>query len=288
MIADRKAPIRVRRIERDPFDRQKRIAGWNQSGLTNASVLVIGAGALGNEVCKNLAQSGVGELIIADHDSIELTNLNRCIFYQPSDKGKLKADVLADRVHAGFPETRTEGRQVRCEDLDDDTYSNADMIVSCVDNIDARLTLNRYSSHFNLPLVDGGTGGLWGKVQTIVPPNTACLDCRWRGLGREIVQQRNRCGRSVEIFSPTEAAVSTTTSIVAAVQANEVIKLIHLIDQERLHGVTNSSFGLLTNKMWTFDLMSNGAAIVELEPDPNCPHHGDFASVLTLSDSTIN
>ncbi|MFN5853975.1 MAG: HesA/MoeB/ThiF family protein, partial [Pirellulaceae bacterium] len=79
------------RMESSLFGRQEAMDGWNQESLRQARVLVVGAGALGNEVAKNLALSGVGQIWIVDRDLVEATNLTRCILFDSSDIGMPKA-----------------------------------------------------------------------------------------------------------------------------------------------------------------------------------------------------
>ena len=82
-----KETLKISTLDQDPFDRQKYIPGWDQSTLEMGKVLIVGAGALGNEVSKNLAQCGVGDIAIIDSDQVELTNLNRCVYFRRSDIG---------------------------------------------------------------------------------------------------------------------------------------------------------------------------------------------------------
>src|SRR5690348_7153428 len=77
------------------FARFEAIEWWDQSLLQKARVLVVGAGALGNEVIKNLALLGIGNVVIADMDKIELSNLSRSILFRESDEGKSKAECAA-------------------------------------------------------------------------------------------------------------------------------------------------------------------------------------------------
>ena len=86
------------------YDRQERITWWDQDKLTKSRVLVVGAGALGNEIVKNLALVGVGNITIVDMDLIEHTNLSRCVFFRDGDEGKFKAEVLASRAEELNPE----------------------------------------------------------------------------------------------------------------------------------------------------------------------------------------
>ena len=144
----------------------------DQSTLEMGKVLIVGAGALGNEVSKNLAQCSVGAITIIDSDQVELTNLNRCVYFQRSDIGSQKATTLGRRIREYFPDTTVTEICGRFEDVDDAVLKDTDLVVSCVDNMDTRLTINRWCAELKTPLVDGGTDGLYGRVQTIFPPAT--------------------------------------------------------------------------------------------------------------------
>src|SRR3977135_3033483 len=79
----------------DRFHRFKLISWWDQDRLKNAKVLVIGAGALGNELLKNLSLLGIGNVVVADMDRIENSNLSRSVLYRAKDNGQLKATAAA-------------------------------------------------------------------------------------------------------------------------------------------------------------------------------------------------
>src|SRR3954462_8103534 len=84
--------------EHDRYHRQTLISWWDQDRLRSATVIVVGAGALGNELVKHLALAGVGRVVVADFDHIENSNLARCVFFRESDDGRPKAEVLAARA----------------------------------------------------------------------------------------------------------------------------------------------------------------------------------------------
>src|SRR4051812_49394563 len=84
--------------EHDRYHPQSLISWWDQDRLRAATVMVVGAGALGNEIVKNLALAGVGRIVVADFDQIENSNLARCVFFRESDEGRPKAEVLAARA----------------------------------------------------------------------------------------------------------------------------------------------------------------------------------------------
>src|SRR5688572_4855912 len=92
--------------ERDRYHRQQLISWWDQRRLSEATMLVAGAGALGNELVKNLTLLGVGTLIVVDMDAVELSNLSRCVFFRGEDEGKSKARVVSERASGLNPDVR--------------------------------------------------------------------------------------------------------------------------------------------------------------------------------------
>src|SRR3954464_1338372 len=88
--------------EESATDRQERIQGWRQEYVINGRVLLLGAGALGNEAAKNLALMGLGYLFVADMDHITTSNLSRAVFFRKEDvqEQRAKADVVAQRSQA--------------------------------------------------------------------------------------------------------------------------------------------------------------------------------------------
>src|SRR5689334_21620646 len=88
----------------DRYSRLRLIPWWRQEKLAAAKVLVVGAGALGNEVVKNLALVGVGTTYVIDRDAIETSNLSRSVLFRTSDGGRPKARVVAERAREINPE----------------------------------------------------------------------------------------------------------------------------------------------------------------------------------------
>src|SRR5436309_2540858 len=89
--------------DEDRFERFRLIGWWDQRRLARAKALVVGAGALGNEIIKNLALLGWGNLLIADKDHVENSNLSRSVLYRERDNGKSKAEVAARAAKEIYP-----------------------------------------------------------------------------------------------------------------------------------------------------------------------------------------
>src|SRR5689334_15768239 len=88
----------------DRYSRLRLIAWWDQSKLGKSTMLVVGAGALGNEVVKNLALLGIGRIFLVDFDTIEPSNLARSVLFRSADKGRSKAEVAAERARELNPD----------------------------------------------------------------------------------------------------------------------------------------------------------------------------------------
>src|SRR4051794_34828877 len=82
----------------DRYGRLRLIPWWRQERLAAAKVLVVGAGALGNEVLKNIALLGVGTTYLIDFDTVETSNLSRSVLFRHGDGGRPKAEVAAERA----------------------------------------------------------------------------------------------------------------------------------------------------------------------------------------------
>ena len=130
------------------FSRFGLIGWWDQQLLSRARVLVIGAGALGNEILKNLALLGVGNVLVADLDKIENSNLSRSILYREADCGQSKAEVAARRVREIYPGIRSQafhGNVVY--DLGLGVYRWADVVIGGLDNREARVAIDSPGSN---------------------------------------------------------------------------------------------------------------------------------------------
>ena len=253
-----------------PYHRQELITWWDQKALLSAKVLVVGAGALGNEIVKNLALVGVGNITIVDMDIIEHTNLARCVFFRRDDELKLKAEVLAREASRMNTDVKTEYFTSPIQELGDAYLLQFDLILAGLDNREARVWLGAAAKRTGKVWIDAAIEGLMGKVQTFVPdgPCYACTmgDKDWEALTKRLSCKLLGVEEMEGGHAPTNA---TTSSIIAGIQTQEAIKYL----------VGKSDFYALENKVWRMlgEQMATFTSVVEISDD--CPFHYDFTEL---------
>src|SRR5882757_6124884 len=156
-------PEEARAAQEDRFHRFKLIGWWDQQKLSAAKVLVIGAGALGNEIIKNLALLGVGNVLVVDLDTVENSNLSRSVLYRAKDNGTPKAVAAARAAREIYPDQRIHALVANAVyDLGMGVYRWADVVIGGLDNREARLSINRACLKFNKPWIDGAIEHIQG------------------------------------------------------------------------------------------------------------------------------
>ena len=153
------------KLSEDRWERQKRISWWDQELLQRSNILVVGAGTLGNEVCKNLALLGVGNVTIIDYDTIEEVNLSRSVLMRSEDKGQKKADIVAKRMKELYENMNTIPLNFDVVyEYGSANYKDFDIVLMTVDNLEARIYINRYFS--------GRRSSIPGHESQCVRPNS--------------------------------------------------------------------------------------------------------------------
>ena len=204
--------------------------GWDLDTIKQSTVMVVGAGAIGNEVLKNLALIGVGNILIVDFDVIERTNLAKSVLYRESDctGDKRKAQIAAERIQEINPDIRL---MTINGDLTIDVglgvFRRMNTIIGCVDNRLTRMWINRFCYWLDKTWIDGGIMDLGGQVD-VYQRDTTCYEC---GLSPKAIQNihfRNGCiNRAMRYASAGLANTnSIVSSIVGAVQVLEALKVI--------------------------------------------------------------
>jgi molybdopterin/thiamine biosynthesis adenylyltransferase len=250
-----------------PYHRQELITWWDQKALLSSKVLVVGAGALGNEIVKNLALVGVGNITIVDMDIIEHTNLARCVFFRRDDELKLKAEVLAREASRMNTDVHTQFFTSPIQELGDAFLLQFDLILAGLDNREARVWLGAAAKRTGKVWIDAAIEGLMGKVQTFVPdgPCYACTmgDKDWEALTKRLSCKLLGVEEMEGGHAPTNA---TTSSIIAGIQTQEAIK--YLVGKKDFYALENKVWRMLGEQMATF------TSVVEISDD--CPFHYDF------------
>lgn len=160
------------REERERTKRQKLIEGWDQNIIKNSTVFIAGVGALGCEIAKDLALAGIGKLILCDLDTIETSNLSRQMLFYKGDEGRFKADVAAERLKLMNPFMETEVYTIPLQKISMEKYLECQVVIAALDNVQARMDLNKFCYKLKIPLIEGGTVGFEGHVHVILPEKT--------------------------------------------------------------------------------------------------------------------
>lgn len=259
-------------LDEGRYARLEAIPWWDQSRLRAARVLVIGAGALGNEVLKNLALLGIGDITIVDMDKVELHNLTRSVLFRAEDEGRDKAEVAAQRIREICPDCRVHsisGNLMATVGLG--WFRRADVVVGALDNREARVFTNRCCARLSKPWIDGGIEVLNGIVRGFHPPLSACYECTMSGTDWAIIDQRRSCSMLARqaLAAHGTPTTPTTASIIGALQVQEVVK--------RLHG-----FDALIGAGFVFEGLNHSSYRTVFPLKPDCSCHEPASEVRTL------
>lgn len=253
-----------------------------QNQVSAAHVMVVGCGALGNEVLKNLVLMGVTHIVVVDFDIVEMGNLTRSVLFSKSDaeRKRLKVEVVAERLqqmNAAVEVTAI------CGDIAYDVglglIRQMDVVIGCVDSRWARFCINRLCMRAGIPWVDGGIDGLEGTVRVFAPGKN-CYACNLGPEGLKDLARRMPC--SGIIRRQEQAGSVPTTSIIAsiigAIEVQEALKLI-----QRDFGTS------LCGRMLYYDGEHTTVRVAGYQAyDDECPEHELWTPVrqTAVSDST--
>jgi len=267
-----KEPILDIDLEEDRYHRLRLIPWWDQERLANARVLVVGVGALGNEILKQLALLGEGNIFVVDMDTIEESNLTRAVLFRKKDEGQPKATVAARALRELNPDINVQpfvGNIVY--DLGEGVYNDVDIVLGSLDNREARVAINQSCWHLGKPFVDGAIEIIQGVARMFTPPDGPCYECTMGERDYELLSIRRSCAllSKDDLVLGKVPTTPTTAAVIAGVQTQEAIKWLHR-DRE---------MPLLSGKGFVFNGFSTDSYIVEYQRRADCPAHYTMPSL---------
>jgi molybdopterin-synthase adenylyltransferase len=234
------------------YDRQMMIRGFGEEGqekLKKARVFLAGAGGLGSPVANYLTAAGVGTLVIADHDVVELSNLNRQILHWEENIGKLKVDSAAAKMRKFNSGIKIETVSETIGEANvSHLVGDADIIVDAMDNLPTRYLLNKTAVQKGIPFVHGAVSGFEGRAMTVLPGKTACLNCLYHGAA---------------VPKAKFPVIGVTPAVIGCIQATEVIKYIVGLGD------------LLAGRLLNYDGLAMKFSEFKINRDPECAHCKD-------------
>jgi len=236
--------------ERKRYDRQimiREVGEEGQEKLKRAKILIAGAGGLGAPAAMYLTAAGVGKIRVVDHDSVELSNLNRQVLHWEHDIGRSKVESATEKLKKlnraveieAIEETITEANLSQL-------VADSDLIVDAMDNLPTRYLLNKAAVERNIPFFHGAIYGFEGRAMTIIPGKTACLRCVYHGV----------------VPGEKFPVMGVAPGVIGCIQATEVIKYIVGAGE------------LLTNRFLIYDGLNLTFTELRVKKDPNCEDCG--------------
>ena len=222
-----------------------------QARISGSSVLIVGAGGLGCPVGLYLGAAGVGHLLIADGDTVDLTNLQRQIGHASAAIGDNKADSLARSILAINPEIEVQPlREALSGHALREAVAAVDMVVDASDNFATRHAVNRACVQLNKPLVSGAAIGFSGQLAVFDSARAAspCYHCLFPDHADEA---ELRCAEA-GVFSPL-------VGVIGAMQAMEALKYLAQVGAP------------LIGKLLLWDGLQADARVMKVPRDPACP-----------------
>jgi molybdopterin/thiamine biosynthesis adenylyltransferase len=241
-----------------------------QERLGSSSVAIIGCGALGTVLANNLCRAGIGRLVIADRDYIELNNLQRQILFDEDDIARRlpKAIAAAEKLHRVNSGTKVEAL---VEDINADgiesLVKDVDLVLDATDNFETRYLLNDVCAKYGRPWIYSGVIASYGVTMNIVPADTPCLRC--------IFPEMPLPGTTATC--DTAGVLNGIVGAIAGVASTEALKLLLKSDR-------------VSREMFWMDVWENTSERIELPRQPDCPtcgqHLYEFLDSLSGTSST--
>ncbi|MGC9778333.1 MAG: ThiF family adenylyltransferase [Candidatus Heimdallarchaeota archaeon] len=263
-------------FEEDIEDRTRRYFGIeNLQKIKESTILCVGAGAVGNEICKNLGMLGVGHIRLVDFDIVSKSNINRCIFFRPGDHKEIsKVNALAERLPEVAPNTKITPYECRIEEAPLEVYQ-ADLIIMALDNDYARYMLNygNLMQEQPIPIINGAMGRSFLEVQVYHPGKSACPVCLWSEDYYRAIMNHQVALNCDEFFIetlPKFPMISTLTSIVGGIMSVEATKVLISRDEKGTYSDVTKGQEPNFGKMIRYDLRNHEFIFGDILANPKC------------------
>lgn len=232
----------------DRYSRQTMLPQFGEDGqekLTDASVLIIGAGGLGTPIMFDLASAGVGTIGLADNDIIKESNLNRQYIHFEEDIGSLKVNSAAAKLRALNSDISVIPHDTAInKDNAYELISQYDVVALAVDNVQARMIVNDSCVQLGIPFADGGVNGFVGTATFIDPAKTPCLACLY---GTAQPPEENF------------GAISPVVGMIANLEATAILQYLLGLEVP------------MSGKLIAYDAAKCELEKIDIQRDPNCP-----------------
>ena len=256
-----------------PRDRNARLAQlegwWERSVVHGARVGVIGVGALGNEILKNLALLDFRSVLLVDRDTVEMSNLSRSVLFRPHHEGMSKVDAAAAGLADVNPDLAvTAVKADVVHELGLGHLRDLDVIIAGLDSRSVRWWLNRTARALGVPWVEGATQGPHGHAMVFRPDEGPCYECSFTAEDWRALDQVASC-RQLAVDAAARGRVATSptaSSMVAAAQ-------VHLA-MDVLHGRP-----VVGGRSMIFNLDAPDLMISGRRTDPDCEGHYRYGPV---------
>src|SRR5438132_8297447 len=242
----------------DRYSRQTLFAPIGKEGqerLFNSSVAIIGCGALGTVLANNLCRAGIGHLVIADRDYIELNNLQRQILFDEDDITRRlpKAIAAAEKLRRINSDTTIEPL---VEDINADgiesLVQDSNLVLDATDNFETRYLLNDVCVKYSRPWIYSGVIASYGVTMNIVPGDTPCLRCVFPEM--PVPRTRPTC--------VTAGVLNGIVGAITGIASTEALKILLKSDT-------------ISQAMFWLDVWENTSERIELPRQPDCPTCGE-------------
>ena len=224
----------------------REVGGPGQQKLKAGSALIVGAGGLGSPAALYLAAAGLGPLILADPDDVDLSNLQRQVIYTEDDLGRPKPEAAADRLAALNPHIFVAGYNgAFTEETAEELVTGVDVVLDGTDDFATRFAVNAACVRMGKPLVTGAIGRWTGQAGVFA--GRPCYRC----LVPEIPPEAETCS--------VVGVVGALAGVIGSLMALEAIKLVTGAGEP------------LTGRLMIYDALAGETRTVRVAADPECP-----------------